>query len=185
MIRSVAVGILVAGLAAACGGSGHSSATTGTTAPTTVGAVAPSSTTVTTSKASSNPAVKLYDKLVAAGLPVKGLAVYDASTDPNHILGRPGQYTAKIAWVDTRTPSDTWATDPLPINAGGSIEVFGDKAAATARAKEMFAVQKATTILGVEYDYLTGDAVIRVSGKLTPDQAAEYGKATGATLYTG
>lgn len=174
MIRTVAVGVLAVGLAVGCGGS-HPKA-----------AAAPASTTATTVKVSGNPAVKLYDKLAAAGLPLKGLAVYDATTDPNHILGRPGQYTAKIGWIDTRTPQDTWATDPLPINAGGSIEVFGDAAAAKDRAKVMFGVGKAAPgLFGVEYDYLTGTAVIRVSGKLTPDQAGEYGKAAGATLYTG
>jgi hypothetical protein len=39
--------------------------------------------------------------------------------------------------------------------------------------------------LGTEYDYINGDVLVRVSGKLTPDQAGEYGKAIGATLYSG
>jgi hypothetical protein len=123
---------------------------------------------------------------VSDGLPLSGLIVYTAATDPNHLLGRPTGYTSKCAWVDSRVPaSDLTARSSGSVGNGGSIEVFRSASGATARAKYIFTADKAIPLLGSEYDYLRGPVLIRVSNYLTPAQAATYGAAFHATLYTG
>lgn len=118
-------------------------------------------------------------RLKAAGLPIGTVTVYTAATDPNHLLGRPGGYTSKVAFVDTRT-SATGAKDSTPgsIDLGGSVEVFADSADAKARFDYGQKVEKAMPML-TEYDYLSGPVLLRVSKVLTPDQAAAYKKALG------
>src|SRR5687768_6551864 len=53
--------------------------------------------------------------LRGSGLPVTGVRVLTADTDPNKLLGRPGEYTAKVSWQDGRAPGE--AND-------ATIEVF-------------------------------------------------------------
>jgi hypothetical protein len=122
-------------------------------------------------------------QLKAAGLPMTDVTVYTAQDDPNHFLGRPHQYTSKTGWLDTRTGETS--VSESGVDAGGSVEVFATADDAKARAKYVQGLLKASPILGTEYDYLKAEVVVRVSGKLTPEQAAEYSKAAGATLYTG
>lgn len=45
---------------------------------------------------------QVVDGLRAAGLPIGEVQVFDASNDPNSQLGRPGQYTSKASFADTR-----------------------------------------------------------------------------------
>ena len=127
-------------------------------------------------------AADVYQKFVTAGLPVSGLIVYTAATDPNNLLGRPNGYTSKCAWVDSRVPTtDTNGLTPGDVSLGGSVEVFPTPAGATARAAYLVSLYKAAPILGTEYDYLAGPVLIRVSQDLTPAQAATYDAAAKAT----
>lgn len=139
------------------------------------------------SKSPTHPtAATVYRDFVKAGLPASGLIVYTATTDPNSLLGRPNGYTSKCAWLDSRVPaSDATAASSGDIGNGGGVEVFPTAAEATARAAYLFSIYKGAPILGSEYDYLTGPVLIRVSYYLTPAQAASYGTAAKATLYTG
>ncbi|MFE2838337.1 hypothetical protein ACFXI6_46490 [Streptomyces mirabilis] len=105
-----------------------------------------------------------------------------ATNDPNHLLGRPNQYTSKVAFADSQIPkSDTelggtsmYKTGDVEL--GGSVEVFPDPADAAARAKYVEAVTKSVQAFA-EYDYSHGSIVLRLSRFLTPDQAAVYKKA--------
>jgi hypothetical protein len=131
-------------------------------------------------------AASVYKKFAKAGLPVSGLIVYTAATDPNHLLGRPTGYTSKCAWGDSRVPApDATAASTGDTGNGGSVEVFRTAAEAKARAKYIFTIDSAAPILGSEYDYLAGGVLVRVSQYLTPTQAASYGKAEKAKLYRG
>jgi hypothetical protein len=131
-------------------------------------------------------AAAVYREFVKAGLPVSGLIVYTAATDPNHLLGRPTGYISKCAWVDARVPStDTSGLTPGDIGFGGGVEVFRTAAEAKARAKYIFTIDSAAPILGSEYDYLAGRVLVRVSQYLTPTQAATYAKVVHGKLYTG
>jgi hypothetical protein len=54
---------------------------------------------------------------------VTTIQTYTDATDPNHLLGRPGQYTSKVNFVDSRLapPSNPALID---VNDGGSVEAF-------------------------------------------------------------
>jgi len=113
--------------------------------------------------------------LQATGLPIGDYVVYTAENDPNTLLGRPGQYIAKANFVDTTLGVGSSLFD---IAAGGSIEVFETAELAQGRADYITGVIAANPIL-VEYDFLNGPVLLRVSGVLTPDQASLYQMALG------
>ena len=108
----------------------------------------------------------------AAGLPIRDVIVYDATTDPNHLLGRQGGYTSKDAWVDpaaVAAGAGSPGSDPGGIEFGGGIEVFPSVAGAQARLAELKAFRPP---FGDGYDYLAGPAILRLSNYITPAQAA-------------
>lgn len=99
-----------------------------------------------------------------------GYVIYTATTDPNHLLGRQGEYTSKVNWGSDGTDQSA-AT-------GGSIEVFADVAAAQARLQYLQAFKPP---FGDGYDYLVGTALLRLATGYTPTQAATLKAAfTGA-----
>ncbi|MCX5386999.1 hypothetical protein [Streptomyces sp. NBC_00083] len=104
-----------------------------------------------------------------------------AENDGNHLLGRPGQYTSKITFTDRRIKSaDTQGLEPGDVGYGGSVETFANPDDAATRATYIQAVTKNIPAL-IEYDFVHGTNVIRVSHFLTPVQAKEY-DAAGGTL---
>lgn len=110
--------------------------------------------------------------------------VYDASTDPNSQLGRPGQYTSKSGFYDSRIPADAVTdTQPFPVRRGGSVEVFESGEGAEARADYVGAiVNQPGNPFGAEYLYRSDNVLLRVSGMLTPAQASDYEKAFRAVV---
>lgn len=124
-------------------------------------------------------AAEVVAELEDAGLPIEAVTVYDETTDPNELLGRPGQYTAKAAFRDGRLPDDL---DPTELVVG-DVETFDNRDALGNRADylEGFADN---AFLGGWYQYLAGHAILRVTFDLPPDQAAEYETALEA-LFEG
>ncbi len=111
-------------------------------------------------------------KLRAAGLPVGKIRVYDASNDGTRLLGRPGQYTGKVNFRDTRI-EDGGAG--FAVSSGGSIEIFATRADAKRRSDFVSAIfESASPSIPSEYDYLVGNAFLRLSHVLTPAQARKY-----------
>jgi hypothetical protein len=162
--RGFVLGLVMTGVLAACGSS-HSSAVS----------------TAALSSGGGTPAA-LIAKFKSAGLPVASTIAYTAANDPNHLLGRPNGYVAKVAWADSRIKaSDPDVKDNTPgsVDLGGSIEQYPDKSGAKAREKYIQGIEKAVQFVGTEYDYVDGDFLIRVSSQLTPDQAKAYQKAAG------
>jgi hypothetical protein len=142
----------------------------------TPGAPSPSATPAETarSRAPSAPARALAAGLAAGGLGIKHLIVYNSSTDPNHLLGRQGDYTSKVAWVDPaaiRAGAGNPADDRGGTEFGGGIEVFPDAATARSRYEELKGFKPP---FGDGYDYLVGTAILRLSQFLTPAQARRY-----------
>lgn len=119
-------------------------------------------------------AAQVVDGLRAAGLPIGAVQVFDEITDPNTQLGRPGQYTSKASFADTRI-----GTEVDGVEGGGDVEAFDDNAAMTSRAEylETFADQPP---IGGWYQYTAGNAILRVPFELTPDQAEQYNTALQA-----
>ena len=106
--------------------------------------------------------------------------VFTAENDSNHLLGRPNGYTSKAAWVDPRVKAADRTSGVGDIENGGSVEVFADRAAASARAAYIGAIAKNAPALANEYDYVRGSVLVRVTGNLTPSQAAGYKAAVNA-----
>jgi hypothetical protein len=155
-LAAVAVAVLTAG----CGGGAHPASQ-----PTPAG-------TRSAAVPSRPPsAAVLASSLKAAGLPVTHLIVYTAATDPNHLLGRQGGYTSKVAWADPRAARQDAGDTRGSIGLGGGIEAFPTTAGARARYEHLRGFQPP---FGDGYDYLSGTAVLRLSQYLTPAQARAY-----------
>lgn len=147
---------------------------------TTAAAPVPSSAAAPTTTAESLDAAAVLAELQSAGLPITDSAAVTETNDANNLIGRPGQYVSKVAFADSRVgqPIDQAA----PGNdAGGSIEVF---ATASDAQKRSDYIQKSLANLGpaagTEYHYLTGTALVRVTGVLPPSAAAAYETAVAA-----
>lgn len=111
----------------------------------------------------------IVEAFQAAGLPIGESVVYTATTDPNHRLGRPGQYTGKASWADTRIEQPESSDGPT----GGTVEVFASKDELAARRDYIKSVQESMPMLQ-QYILESGNALLRLEFALTPDQAAEY-----------
>ena len=104
--------------------------------------------------------------------------VYTAVTDPNHLLGQPNGYTSEATFTDNRiSPAETAGVRPGSIQRGGSVEVFADPSSATIRQQRLGQLERNAPLLAREYTFTDGPALLRVSGRLTPAQAAEYAAA--------
>jgi hypothetical protein len=110
--------------------------------------------------------------LKSAGLPIGQSVVYNEATDPNNLIGRPGQYVAKGTWHDTRLEPPT-ALDKLGVDDGGGVEIFATNAAAQKRYEYIKAIGEGSPLF-LEYGYVQGVVYLRVSKELTPSQFEEY-----------
>lgn len=119
---------------------------------------------------------KLTEKIPSVSL----TKTYTAEDDPNKLLGRPNQYTSKTAFADSRVPQEGLPDDKTQTEHGGGVEVFPDEAGATARRDRIQEIAKGMGGLISEYGYVKGGVLVRVSGKLTPEQAKEYETALDA-----
>jgi hypothetical protein len=123
--------------------------------------------------ASTTSARQAIAKLKAAGLPIGAYRVYTPATDPNALMGRPGQYVSKANFQDRRIPV-LQSMVKFDTTGGGSIEVF----TSTTDAKRRYQyVKRVTQGFGgpfVEYDYQEGRGLIRLSARFTPTQARSY-----------
>jgi hypothetical protein len=126
---------------------------------------------VTEAKRAISTAVELTSALRSNGLPIGRVVILDTRTDPNHLLGRPGQYTSKTLWADSRYPQ----VDPsnLPDN---TIEVFPTVQSAIDRQRYVDAVIKGTPLL-TQYIFREGRYVMRLQKEIVPDEAAQYEQA--------
>ena len=133
---------------------GHGSPTSASTSPSAS----------TSAPAHATPTAEQIAKLMHLPAPVFG---YTATTDENHLLGRPGQYTSKVNWGA-----------PTSDDSDNSIEVFPTSADAATRAGYLAAFKPP---FGDGYDHQNGAALLRLSADVTPAQArvliAEFDKA--------
>ena len=110
---------------------------------------------------------QIKQAFVAAGLPLSTWTVFDAASDPNHLLGRPGGYVAKASWLDTRISSPGDTID----NNSGTVEIFANASDLQARATYFQAFQG--TMFG-RYVFSHGLVLLALDYKLTPDQEKGY-----------
>lgn len=160
-------------LLAACGSSSTPTATK-TAKATATQAATPSPATATqaaTPSPSKLTAMQITEAFIKAGLPVTKVVAQTESTDPNKFLGRPGKYTERVSF-------DVPGGDPSggvgDTSRGGVIELWPSQADAQARADYIQAALKASPILGAEYDYVQGSALVRITGDVLPSVAKKF-----------
>lgn len=112
--------------------------------------------------------VQVLTALRHAGLPIGTIRYYTASSDPNKLLGRPGQYTGKANFHDRRLSGRSFVVDN-----GGSVETFPDTSSAQVRYRYIHAISTASSLFA-EWNYVEGTVVLRLSHDLTPRQAKQY-----------
>jgi hypothetical protein len=148
---------------------------TSTTSSTSTAPATPSASTSMTPSAIAADATQVIKDLAAAGLPVKLTITYTAATDTNHLLGRPNGYDSKAAFADSDVKeSQVRDRSKGSVDFGGSVEAFSTPAAALARGTYLQKILAAAPILGSEYDYVSDGTLLRLSGILTPAQAAAF-----------
>jgi hypothetical protein len=180
-----------AALLAGCGGSGDEAGSASSTSPSTTTSSSGSASPSSASSSASSPAsaggsgdtaaaTELPDLVqqMRTGVPeITDALIYDETTDPNDLLGRPNGYTAAASLTDSR------ASDPAGtggIDLGAVLEVWPTPADAQARADYIAALQKGNTLLGSEYHHVRGNVLLRVSGQLPPSVNEVYAAVFGA-----
>lgn len=112
--------------------------------------------------------IQVITGLRHAGIPIGAARYYGPASDPNKLLGRPGQYNGKANFRDRRLHGAGFDVDN-----GGSVETFPDKGLASKRYRYVKAIPTSSSLF-VEYDCLEGTVLLRVSHELTPAQAKRY-----------
>jgi hypothetical protein len=163
---------------------GCSSSATTTSTPAAAPPAAASSAAPTAAAPAAKPKVDAAQVVAAITKAVptakQGVVITEAN-DRNSLIGRPGQYTSKVTFTDSRiAASDVDGLNPDDVERGGAIEVFATAADAQARATYIQGIVKSMPAV-LEYDYPHGTVLVRLSKYLTPSQAAEYDK-IGAQL---
>jgi hypothetical protein len=115
-------------------------------------------------------AEQVLGQLKQKGLPVGKSLTYTAANDPEKLLGRPGGYTSKVNFQDSRLEAQS--TD-MNVQDGGSVEVFANENEAVRRWNDLENAALDGKI-PTEYDYQEGPIVLRLSKRLQPDQAKAY-----------
>jgi hypothetical protein len=150
-------------MASACSGDGDngSDAPAATTAPQSGGS--------DEDQRTGGPAQLLLQEFREAGLPIGQVTALTPENDPNQLLGRPGQYTGKVQFEDTRVNDG----DSNPLALGGSIEVFANPNDAKRRAEYVQAITTSSSLFA-EYSWQVDSVFLRLDNAFTPTQAAEY-----------
>lgn len=161
------LGLLLAMGLGSCGGSSPASS------PQHGAGTSSSSASQAPSRSIPKNATDVANGMARHGLPVTIIYTFTAENDPNHLLGRQNGYSSKVSLQDSRLPTG----DPVnnsSTDGGAAIEFYPDEAGAAQRLSYLKAIGPP---LGDGYDYLAGTAVLRLSDRLTPDQATQYNQA--------
>jgi hypothetical protein len=146
---------------AACGTNGSAATST------------PMATSTPTTPHLGQTADQILAGLKGKGLPIGTSFTYTATNDPNNLLGRPNEYISKDNFIDTRiSTSDTGAN--ITVSDGGAIETFTNSSDAQKRFTYLQSLSTSGNPLFAEYEYLDSTAILRISTKLTADQAGAY-----------
>lgn len=113
---------------------------------------------------------EIYEAMKSEGLPIGETIIYDETTDPNEVLGRPGKYIGKGDFVDS-----TVASDGTKLS-GGTIEVFDDKDVCQARYEYLKQFEDgALGAFGLnQYMYKSDYVILRVDYDILPKDAEKY-----------
>jgi hypothetical protein len=120
-------------------------------------------------------AAVLVDGLKTEGAPIGRVLIFDSKTDPNKLLGRPGQYTSKVAWADTRYPeaAPIEGSPPLESVPDNTIEVFPTIESAVVRQEYIVKVTSGIPML-TQYIFREGKVLMRLQKDILPEEAKQY-----------
>lgn len=183
---ALTLAVLLAVGATACGSSSTPAAPPAAATPTALPpAASPSQPPATTPPApaptpsATLDAAAVVAKLHAAVPSIAAGVTITAESDPNKLLGRPGQYTSKTTFTDSRIKAaDVDGEDKDSVARGGAVEVFATAEDAAARVTYIQGIVK-TMPAFLEYDYAKGAVVLRASKQLTPAQVDSIKAALG------
>lgn len=113
---------------------------------------------------------KVIDTFAEEGIDLLDWTFFDEETDPNKMLGRPGQYVEKVIFWDSRTG------DPERTDAIGTVEVFKSEKDLGRRMDYVERIGQKMPML-LQYQFKHKKMLLRLDKKLTPTQAKEYEKA--------
>lgn len=173
MSRIVVLVMLLSTCAVAgCGSGGDDAGSTTTAAKASVTTERPTPTNAPTTTAAP-PAQKdgtaLAQGLQASIPSITKIVTLNEDNDPNNKIGRPNGYISGAVIYDAGVE----CTD-LGVDCGATVEVWPSAADAKARSEYIQGLQKDAPMLGSEYNYFNGAALLRVSGDIKPSVAATY-----------
>ena len=119
---------------------------------------------------------RVIEHLRANQIPIGEVEVFTAENDPNTRLGRPGQYTGKANFHDTRFQM-VKLTDSEFMNfrhSGGTVEIFATEEDLAARTTALDTALAQIPTAPPEYRYSQGTVLLRLGHVLTPEQAQQY-----------
>ncbi len=99
------------------------------------------------------------------GIPIAQAYTYTVDTDSEHLLGTPGGYTSKAAWVDQTLENGNGILDN-----GGMVEVFASSADAERRYEELSTMKQAESGRVMQINRV----VMRLSLRLSPSSLSMY-----------
>jgi len=109
---------------------------------------------------------EIVQTLIAAGLPIARYETYDASTDPNELMGRPHAYVDKTNFFDSRIGTNSYSDC-------GMLEIFKNEEDASAR--NSYIDNLMLSGLGViQYELQYGNVLLRFDADFDPAQVDEY-----------
>lgn len=114
-------------------------------------------------------AAQVADALGKQGIVLQNIVVLDEKTDTNNLLGRPGQYTSKVFFHDSRHPKTPESGDEFE----GTVEVFASPADAKKRHDYIAEVTAGMPML-LQYQFLRGNVLVRLPKAFTPSETAVY-----------
>ena len=116
----------------------------------------------------------VFDRLVAAGLPITNAMPVDKTTDPNHLLGTKGGYTSRLSFT---APGGDPKADQYGIGRGGVIEVYATAADARRSADR---IRKDHESNRGERQYLAGPVLVLLAGSVDRSVAGKVASAVMA-----
>ncbi len=117
----------------------------------------------------------VVDAFTLAKLPVVDVKELSETTDNNHLLGRPGQYTSKLFFYDSRHPKTEEG------EGENTIEVFSNPLDAKRRHDYIAEITGGVGIL-TQYQILRGAILVRLDKVILPSEAKAYESALDAAL---
>ena len=106
---------------------------------------------------------------------------FDSKNDPNKALGKEGKYYSKVTFALSSLSPDAVSSENLSVEDGGSIEVFTTSKDAISRQQDVLS-KEFTYLSYIEYSLVCGNALLRLSSELLPEEVGSIVTAFVTTM---